>query len=549
LPSQAAIRETIESIVIAFILAFLFRTFEAEAFVIPTGSMAPTLMGRHKDLNCPKCGYPYRVSASNEVTQDGTPLGNNELVEESTCPMCRYTADLGPSNPQHKSYPSYYGDRVLVGKCSYEIREPKRWDVIVFKYPGEASVNYIKRLIGLPGETVRIQHGSIWIRRGAEPFQIARKPPEKLLAMLQPVFDNDYMPKLASLGWPARWKPETTADASTAGTWHSEDAATFRSDGAATTPSWLRYHHLVPSYNQWKMVDYQQPTRPVAVKPQWITDFTAYNTGRSRAAAEEAARRGSPAPDLAVLGLHWAGDLALGCNVDAESDHGELLLEVRKGGREFQCHIDLATGRATLTISGAGMAQFRPAALTNVRGKGRHDLLFSNCDNELHLWVDGSVVTFDAPTTYADLDNAEPAESDLAAVGVASVGAAMKIGHLRILRDIYYIAVGEHSGGQLITDYENPDFSSGVTEFIGSHPHVRTVEFPLKADQFFMLGDNSAQSKDGRLWGPTYWVDRDLLIGKALCIYWPHSWNQIPTPWFAIPFPYFPNFQRMGLVR
>ena len=40
-----AIRETVESIVIAFVLAFLFRTFEAEAFVIPTGSMAPTLMG------------------------------------------------------------------------------------------------------------------------------------------------------------------------------------------------------------------------------------------------------------------------------------------------------------------------------------------------------------------------------------------------------------------------------------------------------------------------------------------------------------------------
>ena len=72
LPSPAAIRETIESVAIAFILAFLFRTFEAEAFVIPTGSMAPTLMGRHKDVVCPKCGYPYQVSASEEVMPDGT---------------------------------------------------------------------------------------------------------------------------------------------------------------------------------------------------------------------------------------------------------------------------------------------------------------------------------------------------------------------------------------------------------------------------------------------------------------------------------------------
>src|SRR5439155_1572925 len=48
-------RETIESIVVAFVLAFLFRTFEAEAFVIPTGSMAPTLYGQHRDITCEKC--------------------------------------------------------------------------------------------------------------------------------------------------------------------------------------------------------------------------------------------------------------------------------------------------------------------------------------------------------------------------------------------------------------------------------------------------------------------------------------------------------------
>ena len=108
LPSAAAIRETVESIVVAFVLAFLFRTFEAEAFVIPTGSMAPTLMGRHKDVTCPRCGYPYQVSASEEVNPEGR--DEQSADRTGTCPMCRYTAMLGPATS------SYNGDRILVDK-------------------------------------------------------------------------------------------------------------------------------------------------------------------------------------------------------------------------------------------------------------------------------------------------------------------------------------------------------------------------------------------------------------------------------------------------
>ena len=80
------------------------------------------------------------------------------------------------------------------------------------------------------------------------------------------------------------------------------------------------------------------------------------------------------------------------------------------------------------------------------------------------------------------------------------------------------------------------------------------MEFPLGKDQFFVMGDNSAESSDARLWGRDHpgqvrgqYLERRLLIGKALTVYWPHSWNRIPgTP---IPFPLFPNFQDMRLVR
>ena len=83
--------------------------------------------------------------------------------------------------------------------------------------------------------------------------------------------------------------------------------------------------------------------------------------------------------------------------------------------------------------------------------------------------------------------------------------------------------------------------------------NMRQVEFTLKDDQFFALGDNSAKSQDSRLWesatgkGNPWVIDRDLLKGKALFIYWPHSWNRIP--YVNIPFPYFPNFSRMRFIK
>jgi signal peptidase I len=146
-----AIRETVESIVIAFVLAFLFRTFEAEAFVIPTGSMAPTLMGRHKDVVCPKCGYRYQVSASEEESEDPTRRQPSDCIA-GKCPMCHYVLPMRPDLPQgvpetrQADIPiqrSYNGDRILVNKYIYEFTDPKRWDVVVFKFPGDAKVYYI----------------------------------------------------------------------------------------------------------------------------------------------------------------------------------------------------------------------------------------------------------------------------------------------------------------------------------------------------------------------------------------------------------------------
>lgn len=60
--------------------------------------------------------------------------------------------------------PSYYhGEYLFIEKVSYRLHEPQRGDVIVFKYPNNPNINYIKRIIGLPGETVSINEGEVYI--------------------------------------------------------------------------------------------------------------------------------------------------------------------------------------------------------------------------------------------------------------------------------------------------------------------------------------------------------------------------------------------------
>lgn len=55
------------------------------------------------------------------------------------------------------------GDRLLGLRFSYAFSEPKRGDIIVFKYPDDESQNFVKRIIGLPGETIHIEDGKIYI--------------------------------------------------------------------------------------------------------------------------------------------------------------------------------------------------------------------------------------------------------------------------------------------------------------------------------------------------------------------------------------------------
>jgi signal peptidase I len=518
------IRETVESIVIAFVLAFLFRTFEAEAFVIPTGSMAPTLQGRHKDLFCPQCGYEYRVGSRGDAENGRRPNERFDPPSTGTCPMCRYTFPIRDaateSQAAAKALQTFNGDRILVSKFAYDFGQPKRWDVVVFKYPEDAKTNYIKRLIGLPGETIKIENGDVYVSSdNGQTYEIARKTTaDKLLAMLQDVYNNDYLPtQLIEAGWPLRWQNDGRTEA-----WIAEDGGRgYACDGSQSQPVWLRYYHLLPSDHDWAQVlDGARIT--ARAEPRLIEDFYAYNTGDSR---------------LFQQG-HFVGDLAIACELDVQSAAGQIVLELVKGGRSFQAQIDLASGTVNLLIP--GLDGYRPSAKTSIRGPGKYSVRFANVDRQLWFFLDDEVVKFDAETTYPDLGNDLPQRigrvSDYSPVGIASVGAQVRVNHLNIQRDVYYTDTKKESntGVNTVTlkDDQNDDF-----------------------DQFFMLGDNSPQSKDSRLWsdGQNY-VERRLLIGKAIYIYWPHAWPvswgvEIPMFGNRISIPFWPNFSRMRRVR
>jgi signal peptidase I len=123
-------RENIEVVVFAIVMAMGLKVFAIEAYEIPTGSMQPTLMGTSL------------IDPATKVTDGGL------------------------------------HDRVLVDKISYWFRDPERWEVVVFRYPLLAHNNYVKRLVGMPGEELWIQEGDIYTRPlgGNGEFRIARKP-------------------------------------------------------------------------------------------------------------------------------------------------------------------------------------------------------------------------------------------------------------------------------------------------------------------------------------------------------------------------------------
>lgn len=563
-------RETVEAVVVAFILALLVRGFEAEAFVIPTGSMAPTLMGRHKEVTCPQCGFVYAVNTSEEV-EGGTGFRSSRpMVHTGICVNCRYQARIDRE-------PSFKGDRILVMKFPYDLpflpgaSEPNRWDVVVFRYPEEPETSYIKRLVGRPGEVVRLWYGDVFIKSPGEgAFHQERKPLEHQRAMQMMVYDDAHRATaLADRPDWRRWSSKTE------GEWREASPGTFVST-ASTGPDWseFRYRHLVPDPEQWEaLIAGQEPPRPP--RSSLITDFYSYNTNLT---ARNSDLVSAPHTDQegAWLQPHWVGDLTVSATLKVEALGGVVRFELIEGGISNRCEIDLTSGVATL-FHGAESLGEKPSG---IEGSGRHAVTFANVDNRLTLWVDDRPV-FGEGLTYEDgtAMHPVPTEADLSPVGIASRGASVAVSDLVLKRDIYYTQKPGPSDYGEVWDGHYPRNPVELFNFLSDPSRfallggLRPSEYAIGPDRFLMMGDNSPRSRDSRGWNnrdrlnpddpdspdsgwdrsdrESWEVPRALLTGKAFFVYWPHGKPFGPdirlNHDFRIPFR--PYVERMRWIR
>jgi signal peptidase I len=143
---QAWLPTLLSSFAMILIAFLVLRPFICEAFVSPTNAMAPTLLGNTWRSTCPECGQFNYCS----------PVDRPYALRDPPRMICDNFHVNEVSDVEQRAF---LPDRFLVAK----FLAPKRWDVIVFQYPADPSTLYVMRLVGLPGETIHIKDGAVWI--------------------------------------------------------------------------------------------------------------------------------------------------------------------------------------------------------------------------------------------------------------------------------------------------------------------------------------------------------------------------------------------------
>lgn len=383
------VRQIFEFMLVLCLGILLFRTFAAEAYIVPTGSMAPTLLGIHEQIACPNCRFRFPLG----VDEDGH-------AGRPVCPNC------GRNDLEGASAVSCSGDRLLVQKFLYDFRRPRRWEVAVFHYPGDPSQAYVKRVVALPGEAVQIVDGDIVVDG-----KIARKTLTEQRAMRVLVYDNRFVPRDAHR-YPRfvlrRGRRRTTLESG----WRAAGSAFVHEPAGddALEPSdppvdWLEYRHWDPDRGRYSPV----------------YDFNAYNGGEIR-------------------GENRVDDLMVEASLSDVGGVDSVLLRLNSGVDRFVVSLPFGPG-GKLAVERNGQAlplghpreQLpAPASASAVRR-----LEASVMDRRLTVAVDGELL-FD-PIDY-DEDHSGPGHGD-SPFGFGLRQGKATLSDIRLYRDVYYTSV------------------------------------------------------------------------------------------------------------
>lgn len=336
-------RENFEGLALAIVMALTLKYFVLEAYKIPTGSMQPTLMGVE---------LPREDSGKGEV----------------------------------KSETTIY-DRILADKLAYLVDDPARWEVVLFKFPLNQSQNYIKRLVGLPGETVKIENGNIYIRSGQSPFHIARKPKSIQETLWKQIYPSPR--DLEALPLPGKYWKETS------GAWEFVDTEVI-----CTKPGLLAF---------------AQP----------ILDY--YADGYPSSIATRVER--SPHPNKSLSAV---GDLRIRCTALAYPKTTAFSGTIDTGSHKYGFRISgpEGDGKAMLLADKKILAE----APVRIDVSKPRKISFAHWDEQLELEIDG------APLLRVELPDLIDQRGFASAfpVSLEVEGSGITITDIRVDRDIFY---------------------------------------------------------------------------------------------------------------
>lgn len=488
-PIGFTLRRLAHILILLFSLFLVVRTTFVEPFGVTTGSMAETIHGNRREKPCPRCGCPVCVGSPDEPTSAKNPQAG------VVCPNC------GLEQVDVSGEPETFGDRLLVDKLVYRLRSPRRWEVAVFRCPQreqrpakgrtaeftafdahlpllEDHKPYVKRVVGLPGERIRVFDGDVYANG-----QLLRKSLDQVRETRIPAFRMDFAP--APNGWGSRWEvgpvvgsPPLPKDASptvTVGTVAQGDSLVF---DATAAPLGLTYRHRDLDNG----------------KDDVVRDRIGYNGSK---------------PVGQSVPVH---DFLVECELEVVGgEGGAFALRLGDGADTVKVHLpihaDGTSGSALIAHEGGTEQPFaKPFAL--VPGK-QYRLEFGFIDRRVFVAIDGKEATtpLDLPQVPAAKGTTDPAgkrAGQSRPVQLGCRGGHVVVRHFSLWRDIHY----------------RNDLSGGK--------HAVTAECPLGPNEYFMLGDNTASSSDSREWDTPGVPEHDFL-GKPFLVHQPLKASTVPV--------------------